>query len=278
MTGPARKSGNRTRGAGSAKDVVDTPARARTAGAQPSLRPKKTATLIAQRIADEITERQLEPGMVLPPERDMLVEYGVGRGSLREALRLLELHGIISIKPGPGGGPVVSEPNAMLLANSLAPLLQVARTPFRAIVEARMLLEPQMAAQAAARATPEQIESIAQSVSSMEDRLDDIGNFLRENARFHDLVAASSGNAVFRYVLTSLHWITDGTPLGVEYDEGRRKAVTEAHARIYRAIKARNAVTAHDAMERHLREFTRYIERFYPRLMERPIRWEQITG
>jgi DNA-binding FadR family transcriptional regulator len=112
----------------------------------------------------------------------------------------------------------------------------------------------------------------------MNKHLEELTSFLDENARFHDIVVASSGNPVFRFFLTSLHRITDGTALGVTYDQRHRKAVVEAHSRILRAIETGDRAAAHDAMERHMAEFSRYIEKYYPRVMDRPIRWEEVTG
>lgn len=88
------------------------------------LRPMKTAMLVAQRIVADINERGNVVGDRLPPERLMLEKYDVGRGTLRESLRFLELQGVITLKPGPGGGPVVVQPDASSLATSLALLLQ----------------------------------------------------------------------------------------------------------------------------------------------------------
>src|ERR1700689_1242920 len=69
----------------------------------------KISQTIARNILDDIVVRQLPPGTMLSSEAGMLARYGVGRASLREALRILEIHGLIKIKPGPRGGPVVAE-------------------------------------------------------------------------------------------------------------------------------------------------------------------------
>ena len=87
----------------------------------------------------------------------MLEEYQVGRGTLRESLRFLELQGIISLKPGPGGGPVVERPEATSLATSLMLLLQFADAQYRVVAEARVALEPTMARLAAERMTAESL-------------------------------------------------------------------------------------------------------------------------
>jgi GntR family transcriptional repressor for pyruvate dehydrogenase complex len=239
-------------------------------------RPKKTAMLLAQRIAAEIIDRGLEPGGTLPPERDMLAAYQVGRGTLREALRFLEIQGVLAIKPGPGGGPIVSYPDSRHLASTIALLLEFARTPFRHILDARALLEPTITAMAAERADAQRLEEIQQSVDAMAEDIGDLQSFLWENERFHDLVAAASGNDLFAYLVSSLHWIIDGTVLGVDYPERQRKAVWAAHGRVYEAIRSGDPRRARDAMRDHLAEFATYVQRKYPHVMDKPLRWDQV--
>ena len=236
------------------------------------------ALVVALEIVSEITSKPLAPGTMLASEKDMLLDYEVGRGTLREALRFLEMQGVITIRPGPGGGPVVNSPDARDLAQSLSLFLQLLRTPFRSIVEARMVLEPAMAASAAERIDQDHLDEIRASVERMEANLGDIDDFLRENERFHELVAWSSGNSLFGLLISSLHWITDGTALGVDYPPLRQKAVATAHRGIYEAIASRTPDVARAAMERHIGEFAKYIERYYPAIWDSPLRWDQILG
>ena len=137
------------------------------------MRPQKTAMLLAQRIVADINRRGNTVGDRLPPERIMLEEYEVGRGTLRESLRFLELQGVIALKPGPGGGPVVQQPDATSLATSLTLLLQFANAPFRTIAEARGGLEPMMAQLAAERMSDEQLIDLRASVDTMSEHIDD---------------------------------------------------------------------------------------------------------
>ena len=76
---------------------------------RPIKRGAKVAEALAQEIVHEIVSRKLPPGTLLSSEAQMLEDYGVGRGSLREALRILEVHGLITMKPGRNGGPMVIE-------------------------------------------------------------------------------------------------------------------------------------------------------------------------
>jgi len=75
-------------------------------------RPVKLSELVAKRIADDIFADGLAPGARLPGEKEMLDRLQVSRGTLREALRILEVHGLLVIRSGPGGGPTVAQMTA----------------------------------------------------------------------------------------------------------------------------------------------------------------------
>jgi DNA-binding FadR family transcriptional regulator len=236
-------------------------------------RPQKTAMLLAQRIVGDINRRGNTVGDRLPPERVMLEEYEVGRGTLRESLRFLELQGVISLKPGPGGGPVVQQPDATSLATSLTLLLQFANAPFRTIAEARGGLEPMMAQLAAERMSDEQLLDLKASVETMEEHLDNQAIFLDENKRFHDVIARGSGNAMFGYLVDALLGILDGSAIGIDYPEVRRGAVHKAHLNIYEAIASRDAAQSAAAMEDHIAQYLKYAEKKFPDVLAAPITW-----
>jgi GntR family transcriptional repressor for pyruvate dehydrogenase complex len=230
--------------------------------------------LTAKRIVRDIADRSRQPGDSLPPEKEMLELYEVGRGTLREALRILELQGVLRIRPGPGGGPVVASPDSRHLASTLALLMQFAETPFRAVIEARLHIEPITAGLCAERATPDLITDIRECVDVMARNVKDIDAFLDENRKFHDLVAWGSGNPIFGYFINSLHWITDGTVLGVDYPKKFREIVLEAHEKICVAIEARDGEGARGAMYEHMENTQRYFERLYRAQLDEPLSWE----
>ena len=236
-------------------------------------RPPKTAMLLAQQIVADINRRGNRVGDRLPPERLMLEEYNVGRGTLRESLRFLELQGVIRLRPGPGGGPVVQQPDSTALATSLTLLLQFENAPFRTIAESRVGLEPIMARLAAERMSEEQLADLKASVDTMKLHLGDQRVFLEENKRFHDVIAHGSGNAMFGYLVDALLDILDGSAIGIDYPEVRREAVQEAHAQIYESIAARDPLAATEAMSDHIDQYMRYAERKFPDVLDEPITW-----
>jgi DNA-binding FadR family transcriptional regulator len=241
-----------------------------------NFRPQKMAMLLAQRIVGEITDRGLEPGTPLPPEREMLETYGVARGTLREALRFLEIQGVITIKTGPGGGPIVSQPESRHLASVIAMRLQMSNTSFKSVLEAREVLEPALARQAAERISDEEIAALEATNDRMAEQMDDVEAFLAENENFHTMIARASGNEFFSLVIASLNWICDATPLGVEYPRRSREVVLVDHKRIFEAIAAHDAPAAESAMASHIGAFAAYLKKKYPDVVDASLRWSQV--
>ncbi|GAA3744652.1 FadR/GntR family transcriptional regulator [Spinactinospora alkalitolerans] len=234
--------------------------------------------IIAQRIVADMKDQSLTAGDKLPSERIMLDEYNVGRGTLREALRYLELQGALTLKPGPGGGPVVASPDSTHLAANLMLLLQFAQAPYRVIMEARSAFEPVMATLAADRMDDDAVARLADSVTTMRDNIEDRVIFLEANKGFHDIIAWSSGNALFGHLVDAILGMLDGTVLGIDYPAHRRSAILEAHERVYRALSARDSAQAGEAMRDHILEYVRYAEVKYPDLLTQEVSWSQVMG
>jgi GntR family transcriptional regulator, transcriptional repressor for pyruvate dehydrogenase complex len=241
-------------------------------------RPPKTAMLVAQRIVRDIARARTSPGELLPPERVMLEKYATGRGTLREALRLLEVQGVIYLKPGPGGGPVLQSPSASHLASTLMLLMQLNRAPYRVVVEVRNAIEPVISELAAEQISDASLTELAATVEQMRSEINDRDLFLEANKRFHDVIAWSSGNVLFAYMIDSLLGILDGTVLGIDYPSYRRPATIKAHEEIYRALADRDPEAARERMREHIQEYTRYAEKKFPSVLEETITWDGFAG
>ncbi len=234
--------------------------------------------LVAHRIVRDVIRGGLKPGDLLPPERTMLDSYETGRGTLREALRLLEFQGVIALKPGPRGGPVLLDPDASHLASTVVLLMQLKQAPFRAIVEVRSALEPMISSLAATRISAESLVDLASTIEQMSTNLDEEHIFLDANKRFHDIIAWSSGNPLFGYIVDSLLGIMDGTIIGIDYPRPRRLAILKAHENIYAAIEARDEAASEALMRRHIEEYVHYAERKFPEVLGRVIPWDRSLG
>jgi GntR family transcriptional repressor for pyruvate dehydrogenase complex len=242
---------------------------------QNNARPQKVAMLVAQQIIRDVARSNAKPGDLLPPERVMLETYEIGRGTLREALRLLEFQGAIALKPGPGGGPVLLSPNASHLASSLLLFMQLHGAPYRTVVEVRHALEPITARMAAERADQETLDRLENSITQMRTGIDDATTFLEANKDFHDLIAWGSGNPMLGYFNESILGIMDGTAIGIDYPIPRRAAILKAHVGIFEAMRARDADAAESLSRQHIDAYVVYAEKKFPEVLDRLIQWDQ---
>jgi GntR family transcriptional repressor for pyruvate dehydrogenase complex len=238
-------------------------------------KPQKTALLLAQRIVRSIEQKGLGPGDKLPPERIMMAMYDAGRGTLRESLRYLELQGVLSFKPGPGGGPVIARPDASNLATMLTLMLQFEHAPYRVIAEARQAFEPLIAEQAAERITADQLADLERSLNDMEAGIQDLATYLDSNRRFHEVIAWASGNSMFGFLVDVMVGPMEisGSTQGIEYPVRRRNVVLAAHRKIFEAIRDGKTERAGEAMRAHVAESTAYAERKFPGALDKLIKW-----
>jgi len=213
---------------------------------------------VAHQIVNFIIESGLEEGTPLPVEAELAESLNVGRNTLREALLLLETWGVITVKPGRNGGPLVRRPRPEDLREALTLQLQFASATLRDIIEARAAVEPMTASLAAARMSAADIARLEASVARMREKADNMHIFLEENRRFHSLIAESTGSVVLRAFIDTIKSISDGAVAGVGYSVARRNAVADAHDRITKAISNRDAELAEREMRHHIEEAHAY--------------------
>lgn len=239
-------------------------------------RPPKAAMLVAQRIVRDIGRAGLRPGDLLPPERAMLESYETGRGTLREALRLLEFQGVIALKPGPGGGPVLMNPAAAHLAGTLQLLMQLNQAPYRMLIEARTVLEPALSRLAAERIDAEALAELGDSVAWMREHTGDRDSFRESGRRFHDVIAWSSGNVLFAYIVDAVLGILEGTVIGIDDSGDRQAAVLRDHEEIYAAISRHDADAAGERMREHVESYTSQVQGRFPEILTQTVTWDRL--
>lgn len=238
-------------------------------------RQPKLGERVAQRILDEICESEMSQGDMLPSEPRSVAAYGVGRAAFREALRILEVHGAIEVRPGPGGGPMVKEPTAADLASALRLHLQLRGAVYEDVVVGRLAIEPFLARLAAQNRQPVGIRMLKELLPQLDTvDLNSRDDFLHLDTRFRVALGAASGNQLV-YMLTMVmievydSRIRSGMPMPPD-----NLAVSIKN---YKAIIA--AVLAGDAngAERYfsnLLELTlKYISRTFPDTVNERVSW-----
>ena len=233
----------------------------------------KTSELIARDLASYIVDEGLPEGTALPPEREMIESFGIGRNTLREALRILETRGVITIRSGPGGGPVVRRPRPSDLGEALTLILQFESATFREVGEARAWLEPIVAASAARAISKSAIAALREVNAAIADAPDDAEGMSRHNRRFHSIIAENCGNVVLQVFAETVIAVGDGRSVGVTYPPAQTRAIAEAHERIIEALAAHDAKAAEEAMREHLNEANAYWRRRFGDLTSQPVRW-----
>lgn len=172
-------------------------------------RPTKVFQHVVTQIEDAILSGRLETGQTLPSERELKETFRISRGTLREALRVLEQKGLIEIRLGVGGGSVVKSVEAEQVSQSLGLLIRSRKVLLADLAEFRETLEGTVAAQAAARRTPEDVAHLERLLAEARMCIGSDGGrraeFLDADRRVHLAIAAITRNPLYLSVLTSIH-------------------------------------------------------------------------
>ncbi len=168
---------------------------------------KKAHEVVADQLRQRIVNGELAAGDRLPPEDELTVQFGIARTTLREALRVLESQGLIAIRRGRGGGPVVTHPDLAPAATALAVSLQLQRTTVGDLDAARRLIEPQIARQLAITHSSDDIaalNSVIDEAAAAAENDDPVG-FGSCAAAVHETLMERSGNNTMATISMLLH-------------------------------------------------------------------------
>lgn len=238
------------------------------------LKSGKIAETISRAIVTQVADENLQSGATLESESEMMQRYGVSRGSLREALRILEVLGFIQMKPGPKGGPILQSPDSRQFSALAALFFQRIGARYADLLEMRLVLEPEAAALAAERRDPHQIALLkAYLVRTQGADLTDDREFRAVGQGFHDLVADMCGNGILGLVIHSCYDLFAGKSTGFLYPHDERRCVSEIHDRIAEAILEGNAEQARTLMREHMRDYLEQARDRFPQMMDEPVIW-----
>ena len=194
--------------------------------------------------------KKLQPGDKLPSERELAESLGVSRSSIRDAIRSLELMGMV--EPRQGAGTIVCETSPDSLVNPLANALRRKEDLIGELFDFRKMLEPQLAARAATRVSPDAISEMEVILERQEEKLHQGESAIVEDSEFHYAIALAAGNSIVLRVLdTLMDLLRDSRERSLQM-EGRPQKSLAGHRRILGAIRRRDADAAKMAMRRHI--------------------------
>lgn len=231
--------------------------------------PKSKAEHVAQQLLDKIIEAELAPGSSFGTEADLLQQFDVSRPTLRESLRILESQGVLELRPGPGGGIIVCKPTIDILGHVLSVFLRLHDIPLIAVLKAREVIEPALAAEAAINGTEQDFVELELSIARMEGIKDEAA-FIEENRVFHSIIARASGNQVLEAFWSTISILATGEHHGVRFTVGNQKHVIEAHTAILAACRARDPKGAAAKMDVHVTALEHLVRKRYQHLLTQP--------
>lgn len=232
---------------------------------------EKGALKVAREIVRHIREERIPVGQKYLSEAEAIEKYQVARGTLREALRYLQIQGVIEIRPGPNGGHFVAHPRWDNLASSIALLLQFSDGTIESIIEARVSLEPGMAALAAQNATDEEIAGMQATLDALAKKLGDYDAYYGLYMEFWDKLANASHNALFVFLSPALRRIT--WTAGIRPNESQRENALANIRNVLRAVAARDEAKAFKAMKQLETSYLQTMRRDYPREIAKTVSW-----
>ncbi|HSL60411.1 MAG TPA: FadR/GntR family transcriptional regulator [Desulfotignum sp.] len=213
---------------------------------------------VVDQIQEAIVSGKLAPGTRLPAERDLKEMFNTSRGTLREALRVLEQKGLIEIKLGVAGGAIVKRMDGDPLMESLALLIQSGEVSLEHLSEFRIKIEGSLVALATERATAEDIIELERLQDSARHcfEIQDWENFLKTDEAMHTYLGTMSRNPVFQFVQKSIHdnihrYYQDYLPMNPE----RTLENLNDFEKIIAAMKAKDGAAASAIITDHVQRF-----------------------
>lgn len=213
----------------------------------------KAADVLADSLREQILSGRLHVGAVLPNERDLSVRAGLSRASVREALRILEMEGLIATRTGRNGGSEVVRPSLSTIERSIGIFIRGQNIRLEAVLEVREAIEPLAARLAALHRTPEDLAEVKACHQRLLDQLDDAPAFLQANLDWHVAVVTAARNELLSaFVRASAQTVYQATSLQEFSPPEVRRAVARAHQSVVQAIEDGDGDAAWRRMSRHV--------------------------
>jgi GntR family transcriptional repressor for pyruvate dehydrogenase complex len=208
---------------------------------------------IDQQIEESIAKGALKPGDQLPAERELAQQFGVSRTAVREAVKTLHEKGLVEAYPG--RGTFITNGTSNSVRQSLDRMIRAGQAEGTAhLAEVREILEPEIAALAAARADEENIAAMREALLVMDDAKKDPQAFIEADLDFHLALAEAASNPLILSLIDSIIGVLREQRMGIFSVDGGPERGQYHHKKILEAIEHRDALGARESMRAHLRQ------------------------
>jgi GntR family transcriptional repressor for pyruvate dehydrogenase complex len=233
---------------------------ARTAVRLGPMEVPKASDVLARELRERILSGEFAEGVPLPPERELVTQTQMGRSTVREALRILEVQGLVRIKTGRVGGAYVQRPDKNSVADSVSLVIRGQRVRLADLLETREAIEPFCARLAARNRTEADLARLDAASTVIADPDAPLARFLQANVDWHVAVAAASHNEILTGLMTALSRSIYAATENEDFvDAEARRTTARAHQAITDAIRAQDPDAAVRRMNRHVRTYAEAI-------------------
>ncbi|HWC81691.1 MAG TPA: FadR/GntR family transcriptional regulator [Pseudonocardiaceae bacterium] len=226
----------------------------------------KASDVLAEDMRERILRGEFPEGTALPTERDLVTQTNMSRATVREALRILEVQGLVRIKTGRSGGAFVQHPDGESIASSVDLLIRGRQIRLAALLETREAIEPACAQLAAKYRTEADLDTLERANESLSDKSGSLAAFLQANVDWHVGVAVASHNELLTgFMLALSRAIYTSTDNQGFINTDVRLTTAKAHRSITTAIRNSDADAAVRRMKRHVHSYAEAVVKFEER-------------
>lgn len=218
----------------------------------------KLSDQIAEDIRRRIAGEGMQPGDRLPHERALMEHYGCSKGTIREALKALEVEGLVRMLSGPNGGPEIQHASIDIATQQLRQYLHFQKLDFAHVYELRKSLEESLARNVTSRLTPDHLRRLAENIRICEEANSARNRTLVRQAEteFHDILCEASDNVLLvfmcRFLNSMLRDLVSYRTQSMREHENFGEANIESHKQLLAAFQAGDADAAAHAMHDHM--------------------------
>jgi GntR family transcriptional repressor for pyruvate dehydrogenase complex len=219
------------------------------------VQPQRVSQIIEKQLREAIIRHHYRAGDKLPSERELAEIFGASRSSIREAIRSLEKSGFVIIKKGVQGGAfVLQKGDTKGITNHLRDVLRLREVSLEEVLRARLIIEPEVAAEAARNVSDEDIRLLEEITADQLQSFDPKNPVMQydRNPRFHRILAELTGNQVLMIIQDILMEIHAHRMNKIKLDKKVIKKITSQHQGIIDALKKKDSKLVYDRVKAHV--------------------------